>query len=271
MRTIILTTSLRGFASIALPYLASEPKIDIAMVVFSQGQSRNRWKLLKRNIKKVFRVGVLGAVNGVRIRPWFSTKVSNLLKTGNLLEITKQLGIRLEYTPITNSRQTIELFQEANAELGLSLGCGYISKRVFSVPKYGMINVHHEVLPRFQGAQSVIWQIYKGINETGFTIHQIDTHIDTGDILYTEKLPLELKSTLRETVIHNRARVLTISAEALVKVVADYRKYKEHAKPQGQGESFTTPTFWQYIRMVRQHKQLLRIYGEKPKAACKVT
>lgn len=44
-------------------------------------------------------------------------------------------------------------------------------------------------------------------------------------------------------VIHNQVRVLPISAEALVGVVADYHKYKEHAKPQERGESFTTPNF----------------------------
>ena|ERR1700730_1743036 len=66
-----------------------------------------------------------------------------------------------------NSDGTVEIF---TAALGLSLGNGYISKRVFSIPKFGMINVHSERLPEYQNAQSVIWPIYnraQGFNMLG--------------------------------------------------------------------------------------------------------
>ena len=258
MRVIVLTKSIHGLASFCLPYLAEEPEIEIAMIVYSEGKTSNPWRQYKRKIKKTFKIGILGAINGIRIRSWFSEDIGNRLGIGNLNTVADQYGIRLERTPTINSHRTIELLTEAAADLGLSLGNGYIGHRIFSIPKYGMINIHHEVLPQFQGAQSIIWQIYEGSLETGYTIHQIDRHTDTGNIIYQEKMPIELKTILRDTVIHNYANLYEASAKGLTNVVKNYIEFADCAKPQENGRSFTTPTFWQYLRMVRQHKKLSR-------------
>src|SRR3712207_8581825 len=45
------------------------------------------------------------------------------------------------------------LVKSADAALGLSLGNSYISSRIFTLPTYGMLNIHGEVLPDFQNAQ----------------------------------------------------------------------------------------------------------------------
>ena len=81
-----------------------------------------------------------------------------------------------------------------------------------------MINIHHEVLPRFQGAQSVIWQSYEGPAEMGYTINRIDRHMETGDILYQEKMPIQLRPTLRERVNVSLTRLCEANAEVLVDV-----------------------------------------------------
>ena len=118
--------------------------------------------------------------------------------------------------------------------------------------------LHHEALPRFQGAQSVTWPIYEGSTETGYTMHRIDRLIDTSDILYQEKMPLQLKPTLGETVNANIARLYEASAGGLVDVVNNFTELAASAKPQAGGRSFTTPTFWQYLRMVRQPGKFYR-------------
>lgn len=258
MRVAVLTSLPRGLASYCIPRLAEEPKIEVAMIVYNEGRPVDPWKQRKRKIRKTFKIGPLGALNGVRIRPWFD--VSSRLNVEELDTVADRFGIRLERTPTINCQRTIDLLTEAGAELGLSLGNPYIAQQIYSIPKYGMINIHHEVLPRFQGAQSVIWQIYEGSTETGYTIHRIDRHIDTGDILYQEKMPIQLKPTLRETVGASLARSYEASAEGLVEVVKNFPELAASAKPQTDGRSFTTPTFWQYLRMVSQHR---RLYQER--------
>lgn len=258
MRVVILTSSLNGLASFCIPYLVAEPGIEIAKIVYSEGHVSNPWKQLRRKIRKTARIGVLGALNGIRMRAWFRKDTYSLLNIERLDILADRLGIRFETTPTINCPRNVELFTEANAELGLSLGNGYIGRRIFSIPKYGMINIHHELLPQFQGAQSVIWQIYEGSLVTGYTIHQVDRHLDTGDILFQEKIPIELKSTLRATVSHNYARLYKVGAKGLVNVVNNYLGFAANAIHQSGGRSFSTPTFWQYIRMIRQHAKLCR-------------
>lgn len=256
MRVIVLTSSTRGFGAYCLPRLAEADGIEVALVVYSQGQVPNRQRYWSRKLKKIRRIGLLGALNGYRMRSWFKEDVRNRLCVDDIRETAQRLGLRWETTPTINCPRTIELFQEADADLGLSLGNSYIAERVFSLPRYGMINVHHEVLPEYQGAQSVIWQIYNESDETGYTIHQIDRHIDTGRILYQERLPIDFQATLRETVIHNYARLYAASVPGLIESVKRYPELAAQAAPQGEGGHYTTPSFWQYLRMRRNHRAL---------------
>lgn len=263
MRVVILTSSLFGVASVCLPYLMEEPDVDLSMIVYSEGRISNPRKYRRRKLSKVRKIGILGAFNGVRIRSWFEDEVRKTLKVEDLERLARRFDIRFARTPTINSERTVDLFSEVNADLGLSLGNGYIAERVFSSPKHGMINVHHELLPEFRGAQSVIWQVYEGSNKTGFTIHQIDNHTDTGNILYREEMLMELKPTLRESVIHNYGRLYEASAKSLVNVVKNYSDLSAASSNQsGIGRSFTTPTFWQYLRMIRQHRKLYADYRQ---------
>ncbi len=258
MKVVVLTSFTRGLASVCLPSLAKEPSIEIAMIVYSEGRIARPGKLLKRKFEKVGKVGLLGMLNGLRMNAWYQSEVDKLLQTEDLWSFAKRLGVRVERTPTINCPRSVDLFKEADADLGLSLGNSYIGRRVFSIPKHGMVNIHLEVLPAFQGAQSIIWQIYHGSLETGYTIHQIDSHIDTGDVLFQEKLAIKLKPSLRETVSYNTARLSEASAKGLVEVVKNYPQYAAKATPQQQGSTYTTPSFRQYLRIVRQYRKLMQ-------------
>jgi methionyl-tRNA formyltransferase len=227
------------------------------MVVYSEGRTLNPKKHRQRKLAKVRKIGVLGALNGIRMRRWFREDVNEHLNIEDLESLANRLNVPFEKTPTINCQRTVDLFTAAGADLGLSLGNSYIGEKVFGSPKCGMINVHHELLPEFRGAQSVIWQIYEGSRETGYTIHQIDNHTDTGKILYQEKITMELRPTLRNTVSHNYSRLYEVSAKGLVKLVKGYLDFHAAAKSQVvRGRAFTTPTFWQYLKMTRQHRKL---------------
>lgn len=256
MRIMILTSSTHGQASLALAKLVASPDIDVAMVLFNERRVSNVWKERRRKLRKIRRIGPLGAMVGIKLRKWFREDVTKVLNIDSLEVTCRRLGIHFETTPEINCNQTRELVGNAGTELGLSLGNGYIGSRVFNLPEYGMVNVHHELLPEFRGAQSVIWQIYKGSAVTGYTIHQIDRRIDTGNILYREEMRIELMPSLRETVSHNYRRLLDASVDGLVHTIGNYQQLVAAAQPQGSGRTFSTPTAWQYIGMLRQHKRL---------------
>jgi methionyl-tRNA formyltransferase len=159
-------------------------------------------------------------------------------------------------TPVTNCDTTRQWIREADADVGVSLGNGYIAPSVFSIPKRGFINIHHEVLPRYQGAQSVLWQIHDGSTVSGYTIHEIDRNIDTGRILYGETLPIAFGETLRETVVRTTAELYRASIGGLISVLTNFDAYASRATPQEHGRGYTTPTFGQFLKMLRNHKRL---------------
>src|SRR5262245_46369704 len=180
MRVAVLSSNFRGFGAYCLPALAQAAGVELAVVIYNQGLGLSKHPIRGRVLRKIFRIGILGALNGIRMRKWYRDDVGARLRTAPLDVMAGDFGIRVETTPTLNCKRTIELLRAADVDLGLSLGNGYIAKRVFSVPRWGMLNVHHEILPEFRGAQSVIWQIYEGSRHSGYTIHRIDERIDTG-------------------------------------------------------------------------------------------
>jgi methionyl-tRNA formyltransferase len=252
MKVLVLTGSVTGAAAHAVPLLFKEQNIEIGMVILNEGKAAIRTKQFLKKIKKVFKIGLFGAINGVRMRKWFAEDAEKLLPPANLETFCMYNNINFERTPAINCDRTRELFKKANADVGISLGNSFISRSVFTICRFGMINVHGEILPEYQNAQSVIWQLYNNSAETGFTIHQINQNIDRGNILYQEKFPIHFKDTLRDTVAFNCAEITRKAAAALVKVINNYTFYDNNSTPQGRGAQYTTPNSKQYKRIKKQ-------------------
>jgi methionyl-tRNA formyltransferase len=253
MKLVVLTSNRFGTASACLPMLHESGKCSVARVIVSRAKPPNRARRLQRKLKKAMQIGPLGALNGLRMRAWYEGN-----STVDVVEMCQRLGIPVFETDETNSDETVRLMVEAEADLGLSLGNSYIAHRVFSVPKFGMINVHGERLPEYQNAQSVIWPIYNLESKTGLTIHQIDRSIDTGKILYREEYPIVFCGRLRDTVRMTTKITQQRTPAAVRYVCENYEHLLADAIPQKKGNKFTTPNIWQFIRMTRNNRRLYR-------------
>ncbi len=246
---VVVITCLRtGSASHCLPALVNCPSVRVVAVVLATGGSPRTLRFYWRRLKKILKVGPLGACNGRRMRKWYG------MQEPDIEELCKQQGIPFYTVPFLNGDETEKLLRSLSPTLGVSLGNGYIAPRIFSIPKLGMINMHSEILPAYQNAQSIIWPIYKKDPYTGFTIHEIERKIDAGRILFQKKYEMEFYPTLEETVRHNKARVDADVPDAISNVCANILELREKAKAQGVGGHYTTPTIWQYIRMVRNNR-----------------
>lgn len=91
-----------------------------------------------------------------------------------------------------------------------------LPQAVLDIPRYGCINVHASLLPRWRGAAPIQRCIEAGDQESGVTIMQMDAGLDTGDMLHKETLALSNEITGGE--LHDA--LVTIGANALVKTVA---------------------------------------------------
>lgn len=251
MRVVILTSNRCGIASLCLPALAEHPAIDVAQVVYCERQFLNRWRKVRRDLRKIREVGISGALIGYGMRGWYRGSPAD-----DVERLARRYDIPFDASPLTNARRTVELFRRSEARLGLSLDNGVIFPKVFRTPEYGMLNVHGEVLPRFQGAASVIWAIHEGLPECGFTIHEVERGIDEGRILYQERFPMAFAETLDLTVRKNVAEISRRVPPALARVVGDFHAHRERARVQQGGRSYTTPTLRQFLRIRRQFKRM---------------
>ncbi len=91
-----------------------------------------------------------------------------------------------------------------------------LPKPLLEIPKYGAINVHASLLPKYRGAAPIAWAVLNGERKTGATIMKMDEGMDTGDILLQRELPIGAEDTA-ET-LHDR--LAPLGAELLVEFLA---------------------------------------------------
>lgn len=70
-----------------------------------------------------------------------------------------------------------------------------LPKELLEIPKYGCINVHASLLPKYRGAAPIQWAVINGEKESGVTTMQMDVGLDTGDMLLKTVVPLEKDET----------------------------------------------------------------------------
>ena len=73
-----------------------------------------------------------------------------------------------------------------------------LSQRILDIPKYGCVNVHASLLPRYRGAAPIHWAIINGETETGNTTMYMDKGLDTGDMLLKSHVDITDDMTTEE-------------------------------------------------------------------------
>lgn len=71
----------------------------------------------------------------------------------------------------------------------------YIPKEIIDIPKYGIINVHPSLLPKYRGATPINQAILNGDTVTGVTTMQVDEGMDTGDIILSDEIEIDATDT----------------------------------------------------------------------------
>lgn len=96
-----------------------------------------------------------------------------------------------------------------DAEPDLIVTCAYgkiIPKVLIDYPKYGCVNIHASLLPKYRGAAPIQWSLINGDKETGITLMYMDEFMDTGDIIDTMKY--EIKDTDDIGTLHDELSII---------------------------------------------------------------
>ena len=126
---------------------------------------------------------------------------------------------------------TLEQLKILAPDLIVVVAYGRILPRaVLELPRYGCINVHASLLPKYRGAAPIQWAILDGETETGVTIMQMDAGLDTGDMLLVKKTPIDPEETAEMLF----DRLSALGAQALAEILP--RLDDLHPVPQPAGD-----------------------------------
>ncbi len=112
-----------------------------------------------------------------------------------------------------------------------------VPAELLAIPKYGWINLHASLLPKYRGAAPVHWAIANGETKTGVTAMRIDAGMDTGDILSQRELQIGLAETAPELAFRLSAAGAPLLAESLRGLAAG----TIHPRPQNHAEATSAP------------------------------
>ena len=127
----------------------------------------------------------------------------------NSLKVVQPLKVR-------NNEEFINELKEINPDVICVVAYGkIIPEEILNIPKYGAINVHGSLLPKYRGAAPIQWAVLNGDKETGITTMYMDKGMDTGDMILKEKVVIGDDETTGEL----WDRLSKIGASLLVKTL----------------------------------------------------
>ena len=101
------------------------------------------------------------------------------------------------------AEKTLEVLKKIQPDCIVVAAYGQIlPKEILELPKYGCINIHASLLPKYRGAAPIQYSILNGETETGVTIMQMAEGLDTGDMLMKQSIPIHENETAEE--LHDR-------------------------------------------------------------------
>lgn len=117
---------------------------------------------------------------------------------------------------LRENKEIIEKIKEMNPDVICVVAYGRIlPKEILDIPKYGCINVHPSLLPKYRGPAPIQWAIINGDEKTGVTTMYLDEEMDSGDIILKEEVTIDKDETSGEL----WDRLSKIGAELLVKTL----------------------------------------------------
>ena len=136
-------------------------------------------------------------------------------------EYALEQGLTVYQPQKVKTPEFVELLHELQPELIVVAAFGqFLSKEILELPKYGCINVHASLLPKYRGAAPIQYAIIKGEKESGVTIMQMDIGMDTGAMLDKVVVPIEENTTMGELHDALREQGATLMLQVIDKIAA---------------------------------------------------
>jgi methionyl-tRNA formyltransferase len=105
------------------------------------------------------------------------------------------------------------------------------------LPRFGVVNLHGSLLPKYRGAAPIQWALANGETETGVCTMQIDEGLDTGPVYFCEKTTIHAEETIPQL----SERLADLGAELMIRTLSGLVSGSLHATPQDQSRASLAP------------------------------
>jgi methionyl-tRNA formyltransferase len=128
------------------------------------------------------------------------------------------------------SEEFLEQLKTLNANLQVVVAFRMLPEAVWKMPKFGTFNLHASLLPQYRGAAPINWAVMNGEEETGVSTFFIDEKIDTGEMIFQEKVNIESAEnagSLHDKLMTTGAALVLKTIEAIEKGPVPTRSQKD--------------------------------------------
>ncbi len=164
------------------------------------------------------------------------------------------------YQPLSmKSEESINIIKDIDADLIVVVAYGKIlPKAILDIPKYGCINVHASLLPKYRGAAPIQWAVLNGDKETGVAVQQMNEGIDTGDILLEKKTEIGINETSEELF----ERLAVLGADALAETIEKISNGTAEPIPQPEGDFGYASMISREMSLIDWNKSAFEIHNK---------
>lgn len=157
-----------------------------------------------------------------------------------------------------DAEEAMKILRELAPDIIVVTAYGQIlPKEVLELPKYGCINIHASLLPKYRGAAPINWVILNGENETGVTSMQMSVGLDTGDMLIKRSTAIGENETYQELY----SRLSEMGAEVLIETLAAIENGTLTPEKQDDSQSCYSPMITKEMSALDFSKTAIEIHN----------
>lgn len=210
-----------------------------------------------KTLEKLIEVG--HEICGVFAQPDKPVGRKRILTPPPVKTLAQSHGIEVYQPESLRNNEAVELIRKLNPELIVVVAYGKIlPEEILGIAKYGCINGHASLLPKYRGASPIQWAIICGEKKTGITIQYMDKGIDTGDIISIREVDIKPTETADELF----DRLAVISADLMVDTIEDIANGTATRTKQNEQEASYAPIIKKEMALIDFNKTATQVYNE---------
>lgn len=169
----------------------------------------------------------------------------------------KEKGLKIMQPVKLKDPAFIEELCSLKADLQIVVAFRMLPEEVWNMPRLGTYNLHASLLPKYRGAAPINWAIINGETESGVTTFKLKHEIDTGSVLYQEKVKITDTTTAGE--LHDE--LMKVGSELILKSVKAIESGNYELKPQDDTIAIHAPKIFKDTCKINWNNDAKNVYN----------